>query len=115
MGVICPSCGTENPADATFCSECGRSLDGISVDEKSEKVMGQETAPALRFRSTKKSLAKAIPIWVFLLFIDWATGEGGINWAYWVIVPWFVFGPLASFLTELLNAEEEEEERSLSY
>ena len=108
MDATCPNCGTINPSDAAFCSECGKALSETSTNQKTGKDTSLETSQEPRFHSTKRSLAKAIPIWVFLFFIDWVTGEKGINWAYWVVVPWFVFGPLASFLMELLDIEEEE-------
>ncbi len=109
MGIICPSCGAENLLDAEFCSECGKPLSGISIVEKNGKVSSQANNSKSRFYKTRGSLAKALPVWFFLLFIDWVTGEKGINWAYWVIIPWLVFGPLASFMMELLVIQEDEE------
>ena len=47
-GVICPSCGRENPADSRFCSACGAPLAAGTWLDLAEilRAAGKAEAPA---------------------------------------------------------------------
>ncbi|MCD4785443.1 MAG: zinc ribbon domain-containing protein [Candidatus Eremiobacteraeota bacterium] len=50
--IICPACGSENPAGSKFCDDCGASLDTIAAEEEMEEEVeviegeeGEEEGP----------------------------------------------------------------------
>jgi phage shock protein PspC (stress-responsive transcriptional regulator) len=40
--MICPQCGTENPADAAFCGKCGRNI-ASEQTQQSQQVVSEES------------------------------------------------------------------------
>ena len=95
--MICPQCGTENPADAAFCGKCGRNLAPAPTQQSAtydrpkkfircsddQKIAGV-CAGIARYFDLDVNLVRTITV-ISFLFTASAT-----FWAYiimWIMIP----------------------------
>ena len=101
--MICPQCGTENPANATYCGKCGRKLGQTPVQQPTysgpkrfvrcsdNKQIGGVCAGVAKYFDIDISLVRALTLISFLF-----TGSATF-WAYiimWIVIPEEPCGPV---------------------
>jgi uncharacterized membrane protein YvbJ len=66
--IRCEACGTENPADATFCSNCARKLD-VATQEEVARRRAEHTATGIRWSAVLVALLAGVVIVLIVLFV----------------------------------------------
>ncbi len=97
INMICPQCGTENPANAAFCGKCGRNIGKAPVQQpvvaagprrfvrcSDNKSIGGVCSGAAKYFDMDVSLVRALTLISFLI-------TGSVTfWAYiimWLVMP----------------------------
>jgi uncharacterized membrane protein YvbJ len=66
--IRCEACGTENPPDAAFCSNCARKLDA-ATQQAVVRRREEHTATGVRWPAVALAVLIAIVIMLVILFI----------------------------------------------
>ncbi len=77
---FCPQCGTEQKAQAKFCTQCGESLIGKVIDQPLTTPMSKKSAPPNRDPMPKAKIAMAglfgmIVVILLIIFYNYLTIE----------------------------------------
>ena len=56
MPALCPSCGSENPAAANFCAQCGQRLRPVAADDKPPVGLDEDDDRALSGRAERRQI-----------------------------------------------------------
>jgi len=68
MMVTCQACGTENPPDATFCSECARKLD-VETQQSVVEQRAAHTATGIRWPVVIAAIVAIVLIALLLVLL----------------------------------------------
>jgi uncharacterized membrane protein YvbJ len=66
--IRCQACGTENPPDAAFCSNCARKLDA-ATQEAVVRRRAEHTATGVRWPAVALAALLAIILVLIVLFL----------------------------------------------
>jgi uncharacterized membrane protein YvbJ len=66
--IRCEACGTENPPDAAFCSNCARKLD-TATQEAVVRQRAEHTATGIRWSAVLAALLVATVLVLVILFV----------------------------------------------
>jgi uncharacterized membrane protein YvbJ len=66
--IRCEACGTENPADAAYCSNCARKLDP-DTQEAVARQRAEHTATGIRWSAVLSAVIAVVIILLIVLFV----------------------------------------------
>jgi hypothetical protein len=89
----------DNDSDAEFCINCGTAFSHNSINKTpAKKRMTDEEKQEKSYKEWKRSVPYTTAVCVFLLILDVMTG-GGIQWAWWPVIPIVLFAIIAPYFS----------------